>query len=77
MSTLLSQTPDADLPSWYDEMDHEGSMAGAYDSRQFADGGRVNYNTGGVADPLTAGLTYGYTPFMDHATGDRLLWSIC
>ena len=53
--------PDADLPSWYDEMDHEGSMAGAYDSRQFADGGRVNYNTGG--------LTYAYSPFMDQQQG--------
>ncbi len=30
---------------------------------------RVNYNTGGVADPLTAGLTYGYSPFMDAQQG--------
>ena len=53
--------PDADLPSWYDEMDHEGSMAGAYDSREFANGGRVNYNTGG--------LTYAYSPFMNMQQG--------
>ena len=30
---------------------------------------RVNYNTGGIADPLTAGLTYGYSPFMDAQQG--------
>ena len=34
-----------------------------------ADGGRVNYNIGGVADPLTAGLTYEYSPFMDMQQG--------
>ena len=37
----------ADLPSWYDEMDHEGSMAGAYDTREFAYGGRVGFEEGG------------------------------
>jgi len=55
------ENPDADLPSWYDEMDHEGSMAGVYDTREFAEGGRVNLNTGG--------LTYGYTPFMNAQQG--------
>ena len=41
------EDPNADLPSWYDEMDHEGSMAGAYDTREFAYGGRVGFEEGG------------------------------
>ena len=40
--------PYADLPSWYDEMDHEGSMAGVYDTREFAYGGRVHLQGGGM-----------------------------
>jgi len=48
-----------EFPYWYNEMDHEGSIAGEY----LADGGRVGMQQGGMPAPALLGVSSGSLGF--------------